>query len=113
VAELIREDGVLNRIQPDVDPRVVELVNDLPYQDRRIAMLKIATGCAWSEAAVQSGVPATQGEVVRRRLSRHRAALPYTTDPWADLSVVVSQGTPVGRLRSDVVIIDGAIGIYP
>ncbi len=107
------EDGVLNRIQPDVDPRVVELVNNLPYRDRRIAMLKIATGCAWSEAAVQSGAPAMQGEVVRRRLHRHRAALPYTADPWTDLGVVMPNGAPVGRLRHGAVIIDGATGIYP
>lgn len=35
-------------VQPDVDPRVVELVNELPPPDRKIAILKIASGCAWS-----------------------------------------------------------------
>lgn len=61
----------------------------------------------------QSGAPATQGEVVRRRLHRHRATLPYTTDPWADLGIVVPHGAPVGRLRPGVVVFDGTPGIYP
>ena len=113
LAAPLLEDGVLDRIEPDVDPRVVELVNTLPRRDRRIAMLKIATGCAWSQAAAHCGAPGAQGEVLRRRLRRHRAALPYTTDPWTDLAPASAAGTPTGRLRPDVVIIDGATGIYP
>jgi hypothetical protein len=110
------EEGVLNRIQPDVDPRLVELVNNLPRRDRRIAMLRIATGCTWPAAAIQSGVPAAQGEVVRRRLNRHRTALSHTTDPWAELIAATPRGdqrASVGRLRPEAVVIDGATGIWP
>lgn len=110
------EDGVLDRVQPDVDPRVVELVNDLPPLDRKIAMLKIVSGCAWSAAAVQSGAAASRGEVVRRRLTRCRAALPDCTDPWAEVTAQAAahgRRGVVGTLRTDIVVVDGAVGIWP
>lgn len=61
------EDDVLDRVQPDVDPRLIETVNELPPRDRTIAILKYVTGCAWSAAAVHAGAPEGRGEVVRRR----------------------------------------------
>ncbi len=62
------EDSVLDRVKPDVDPRLVELVNELPPDDRKIAMLKIASGCAWVAAATICEQPVSRGETVRRRL---------------------------------------------
>lgn len=66
-----------------------------------------------STPASSTGAPPTYGEVLRRRLSRHRTALPQTTDPWTELCASTSTGTPLGRLQPDVVIIDSATGIYP
>jgi hypothetical protein len=68
------EDGVLDRLQPDVDPRLVELVNELPPEDRKIALLKIAADCSWA-AAANYGQTDRRAETIRRRLDRHRQAL--------------------------------------
>jgi len=109
------EDSVLDRLQPDVDPRVVELVNELPAQDRKIAMMKIVSGCAWSAAATHSGAPATRGESVRRRLTRRRDGLPVSNNPWIDVraKTTAEERDTVGLLRPDVVVVDGVTGIWP
>jgi hypothetical protein len=55
------EDHVLDRLHSDGDPRVPELVNDLPPLDRRIALLKMVSGCSWPAAATQCGAPSARG----------------------------------------------------
>ena len=69
------EDTVLEDLQPDVDPRIIEMINELGAQDRKIAMMKAATGCSWAAAATAAGAPALRGEALRRRLHRRRDAL--------------------------------------
>jgi hypothetical protein len=109
------EDAVLDDLQPDVDPRVVEMINDLAQQDRKITMMKIATGCSWTAAATACGAPSPRGEVLRRRLHRHRDALASSTDPRVQATDAISPARlgSVGRLKPAVVHIDGATGLWP
>jgi hypothetical protein len=107
------EDTVLDRLQPDGDPRVRELVNDLPPLDRKIALLKIVSGCSWPAAATQCGAPPARGETIRRRLVRRRDGLPESTDPWAEVRKARTDRHPRGVLRPGVVVLNGVTGIWP
>jgi hypothetical protein len=109
------EDTVLDDLQPDVDPRTIEMINELGPQDRKIAMMKTATGCSWAAAATASGAPALRGEALRRRLHRHRDALAPGVDPLSQGAAVRSAARlgAVGRLRPAIVHVDRATGIWP
>lgn len=82
-AELTIEDHVLDRIQPEIDPRLIEQFKDAPLDDQKIMVIKAVLGLSWTAAAQAWGWPAARGEVLRQRVQRHAAKLPAATDPWA------------------------------
>jgi hypothetical protein len=98
------EDHVLDRVQPDVDPRLIEKIKTLPPEDQKI-VIKAITGCAWSAAAAACGRPARHGEAVRRRIHRWREQLAPSTDPWAELPTVANgQRDSFGRIQPATIL---------
>lgn len=109
------EETVLDALQPDSDPQLIELVKALPREDLKIVLLKAATGCAWAAAATACGQPARRGEAVRRRLQRQRAALATTSTSvggtdlgsrpgWADpagVRIAPGERSQYGRLPGE------------
>jgi hypothetical protein len=110
------EDSVLDRFQPEVDPRLIEQVKDLPLADQKIVVMKTVTGCAWDAAAVTCGHPAPYGEVLRRRLHRRRDGLLPSTDPWSEstpATTTTRERAGFGRLHPSTIIADVTGGIWP
>lgn len=110
------EDSVLDRFQPEVDPRLIEQVKELPLADQKIVVMKTVTGCAWDAAAVTCGHMARYGEVLRRRLHRRRDRLLPSTDPWSEITpatMTTRERAAFGRIHPSTIIADVTGGIWP